>query len=191
MAYHFKVALVGYGAVGKTALFHRLQTGEYTETYIPTIGVSVNQLAFNTNKGLVTFAIWDCAGQEKFAGLSDGYYIQARCAILMYDVQSIESYKQLPKFHSGLMRVVGPVPMVVVANKEDVPMEERQVTPKRAVFHRKKTLPLIETSVQDNLNLEEPFLQLARQLTGFQDLEFIEDLSKPESNVKVCHFTSF
>lgn len=31
---------------------------------------------FHTNRGQIKFNVWDTAGQEKFGGLRDGYYIQ-------------------------------------------------------------------------------------------------------------------
>ena len=33
---------------------------------------------FHTNRGAIRFNVWDTAGQEKFGGLRDGYYIQVR-----------------------------------------------------------------------------------------------------------------
>lgn len=33
---------------------------------------------FHTNRGPIKFNVWDTAGQEKFGGLRDGYYIQGR-----------------------------------------------------------------------------------------------------------------
>lgn len=43
---------------------------------LATLGVEVHPLYFNTNRGNVKFNVWDTAGQEKFGGLRDGYYIQ-------------------------------------------------------------------------------------------------------------------
>ena len=31
---------------------------------------------FHTNRGPIKFNVWDTAGQEKFGGLRDGYYIK-------------------------------------------------------------------------------------------------------------------
>jgi len=33
-------------------------------------------LTFHTTRGQIRFNVWDTAGQEKFGGLRDGYYIQ-------------------------------------------------------------------------------------------------------------------
>ena len=37
--------------------------------------------------------VWDTAGQEKFGGLRDGYYIQGQCAIIMFDVTARITYR--------------------------------------------------------------------------------------------------
>lgn len=55
-------------------------TGE-SDKYTATLGVEVHPLVFHTNRGPIKFNVWDTAGQEKFGGLRDGYYIQGRCLI--------------------------------------------------------------------------------------------------------------
>ena len=39
-------------------------------------GGKVHPITFHTNYGQICFNTWDTAGQEKFGGLRDGYYIQ-------------------------------------------------------------------------------------------------------------------
>ena len=43
---------------------------------LATLGVEVHPLIFHTNRGPIKYNVWDTAGQEKFGGLRDGYYIQ-------------------------------------------------------------------------------------------------------------------
>lgn len=43
---------------------------------LATLGVEVHPLMFHTNRGAIKYNVWDTAGQEKFGGLRDGYYIQ-------------------------------------------------------------------------------------------------------------------
>merc|ERR1712054_10550 len=95
----FKLVLVGDGGVGKTTLVKRHLTGEFEKKYIPTLGVEVHPLKFTTNCGPLVFNVWDTAGQEKFGGLRDGYYIQGQCAIIMFDVTSRITYKNVPNCH--------------------------------------------------------------------------------------------
>merc|ERR1712235_94781 len=72
----FKLVLVGDGGVGKTTFVKRHLTGEFEKKYVATLGVEVHPLVFHTNRGALRFNVWDTAGQEKFGGLRDGYYIQ-------------------------------------------------------------------------------------------------------------------
>ena len=51
-------------------------TGEFEKKYVATLGVEVHPVSFQTNRGQIQFNVWDTAGQEKFGGLRDGYYIQ-------------------------------------------------------------------------------------------------------------------
>ena len=69
-----------------------------------TIGVEVHPLDFTTNRGKLRFFCWDTAGQEKFGGLRDGYYIHGQCAIIMFDVTSRLTYKNVPTWHRDLCR---------------------------------------------------------------------------------------
>ncbi len=71
-----------------------------------TIGVEVHPLDFTTNRGKLRFYCWDTAGQEKFGGLRDGYYIHGQCAIIMFDVTSRLTYKNVPTWHRDLCRQI-------------------------------------------------------------------------------------
>ena len=95
----FKLILVGDGGVGKTTFVKRHLTGEFEKRYVATLGVEVYPLRFYTNCGNICFNVWDTAGQEKFGGLRDGYYIQGQCAIIMFDVTSRITYKSVPNWY--------------------------------------------------------------------------------------------
>lgn len=104
--------------------------------------------------------------------MRDGYYIQADCAIIMFDVTSRISYKSVPNWHRDLVRVCENIPIVLVGNKVDV--KDRKVKAKQINFHRKKNLAYYDISAKSNYNFDKPFLYLARKLTRIQDLVFTE-----------------
>jgi len=92
----------------------------YANPLTATLGVEVHPLTFSTNFGTICFNVWDTAGQEKFGGLRDGYYIQGQCGIIMFDVTSRITYKNVPNWHRDLERVCEKIPIVLCGNKVDV-----------------------------------------------------------------------
>jgi len=175
--------LVGDGSTGKTTFVKRHLSGEFEKKYVPTIGVEVHPLNFHTNFGQINFNVWDTAGQEKFGGLRDGYYILGQCAIIMFDVTSRPTYKNVPNWHKDIVRICEEVPVVLVGNKVDV--KERKVKVKEITFHRKKNLQYYDISAKSNYNFEKPFLWLARKLFGQPTLVFTEEpaLAPPEVSI--------
>jgi len=180
----FKLILVGDGGVGKTTFVKRHRTGEFEKKYVATMGVEVHPLRFFTNLGPVVFSCWDTAGQEKFGGLRDGYYIGGKAAIIMFDVTARVTYKSVPHWHKDLVRVCEQkIPMVLCGNKVDC--KDRKVKPKDIHFHRKKNLQYYDISAKSNYNFEKPFLYIARKLTGNPNCCFKEApaLLPPEASV--------
>ncbi len=89
--------------------------------------------------------LWTCFLFKKniyvyvyIGGLREGYYVQGQCAIIMFDVTSRISYKNVPGWHKDLVRVCENIPIVLCGNKVDI--KERKVLGKAINFHRKKNL---------------------------------------------------
>jgi GTP-binding nuclear protein Ran len=175
----FKCLLIGDGGVGKTSYVKRNLTGAFETKYVPTHGVEMHALIFHTNRGPIKFNLWDTAGQEKLGGLRDGYYMKGEAAILMFDATSPKTYKSIPNWHKDLTRVCGSdIPIVLCGNKVDV-RGGRKVDVRggeKITFHRKNNLQYFDLSVRSNNyhTLEQPFLWLARQLSGDKSLYFCE-----------------
>lgn len=168
----YKLVLVGDGGVGKTTFVKRHLTGEFEKKYIATQGVEVSSLVFFTNYGPIKFNIWDTAGQEKLGGLREGYYIGADCAIIMFDVTSRITYKNVPKWYKDLTRICENIPMVLVGNKVDA--KDRKVKARQITFHRKRNLQYYDVSAKSNYQFEKPFLFLMKRLVNDVNLDLVE-----------------
>jgi len=103
--------------------------------------------------------------------------VEAECGIIMFDVTSRISYKNVPNWHRDLTRVCENIPIVLVGNKVDV--KDRKVKAKMITFHRRKNLAYFDTSAKSNYNFEKPFLWLARKLTSDPTLTFSEVRARP------------
>lgn len=85
----YKVSLIGDARVGKTSLMSYLLTGQIPHDYVPTLGVEVHPVIHNHRR----FNVWDTAGQRRYGGLSDGYYIQSHIGLVMYDNPELHSQR--------------------------------------------------------------------------------------------------
>ena len=168
----FKLILCGDGGTGKTTFVKRHLTGEFEKKYIATIGVEVHPMDFYTSRGKIRFMVWDTAGQEKLASLRDGYYIGAKCAIIMFDVCSRITYKNVPKWYKDVTRVCENIPIVLVGNKVDV--ADRKVKARQILFPRKHGIQYYDISAKSNYQFEKPFLWLLKRLTGDPNLTLVE-----------------
>lgn len=180
----YKIVLIGDGGVGKTTYVNRLVTGDFQKKYLATIGVNIERYICNTTNGEITFNIWDIAGQEWFSGLGD-YWMEANAFILMFDLTSNCSFKNLNKYLIQLKQNDHlNKPLIVCGNKLD--LKDRKVD-HQSIVKFMESVKLItnqckyfDISARSNYNFEKPFLNIARSLTQKDDLTFIEsDPIKP------------
>lgn len=179
----YKLILCGDGATGKTTFVKRHLTGEFEKKYIATIGVEVHPMVFCTSRGKIKFNVWDTAGQEKLSCLRDGYYIGADCAIIMFDVCSRVTYKNVPKWYKDITRVCENIPLVLVGNKVDV--ADRKVKARQILFPRKHGIQYYDISAKSNYQYEKPFLWLLRKLVGDPNLTLVEAPALQAAEVEI------
>ncbi len=101
----FKVVVIGPAKVGKTTLVRRLRGLEPTTNYLATVGGEVHPVKITVDQltgcaSEICLIIWDCAGDPKFIGLADGYYINADLAIILFKTEedralSVQDYKRV------------------------------------------------------------------------------------------------
>mmetsp|Transcript_9206 Transcript_9206/g.15680 ORF Transcript_9206/g.15680 Transcript_9206/m.15680 type:complete len:138 (+) Transcript_9206:387-800(+) len=99
----------------------------------------------------------------------------ADCAIIMFDLTAMSTYRNVAKWHRDLVRVCDNIPIVLVGNKVDC--KQRQVNARNITFHRKKNLFFFEISAKTNYNFEKPFVSLARRLFHDKSLRLIEEVA--------------
>ena len=157
--------VVGDGGVGKSSWVKQQFKGMFTEDYQPTMGVEIVKDRIFTNRGPIDLEIWDTGGQV--TGLGEFYYVSANAAIIMFDVTSVHSYKNLPNHHASVLRMCGQIPVALVGNKIDVPSNERKVKAEALkAKSSKKDLHYFEISARSLVDCALPLLWICRKLTG-------------------------
>ena len=118
----FKVALIGDGGVGKTAIRERYLGKNFNPEYLLTIGADFAMCDETINGKPIRYQIWDLAGQKRFDGVREAYYRGCVGALLVYDISRPESFYNMPKWINELWTKngFGRVPIIVVANKIDL-----------------------------------------------------------------------
>ena len=111
-----KIIILGDHSVGKTSFIQRYLSGTFVSTQT-TLGASLVMKKWSNYH----VAIWDTAGEERFAAISNFYTRGAHAAILAYDVTNRESFDKLSGTFAKFLEDAHPDCLcVVVGMKSDL-----------------------------------------------------------------------
>lgn len=144
-----KIVLIGDSSVGKSALVYRFVHNRALTDSKATVGIAFvkqNIMDPETNEEY-TLQIWDTAGQEKFQSVTTHHYRAADGALLVYDVSSQTSFRNLDKWLSELRENTDPTVVVaVVGTKVDLEAERVVSSQAGQAYARQNGLLYMETS---------------------------------------------
>jgi len=187
-----KLVILGDSGVGKSSVALRFVSNEFRPYSESTIGASFmsKTISINNNKDnkdetetentnvqseeeqerLITFKIWDTAGQEKYRSLAPMYYRGAGAALLVFDITKQSSFHSIKSWVSEL-KCNGPsdITIALCGNKCDLVSDGdgddyREVSKEEATLYAQKELETfyMETSARDAINIQEIFHEVAK-----------------------------
>nr|XP_044997071.1 ras-related protein Rab-8A isoform X2 [Jaculus jaculus] len=142
--YLFKLLLIGDSGVGKTCVLFRFSEDAFNSTFISTIGIDFKIRTIELDGKRIKLQIWDTAGQERFRTITTAYY-------------------------RGAMHASADVEKMILGNKCDV-NDKRQVSKERGEkLALDYGIKFMETSAKANINVENAFFTLARDIKAKMD----------------------
>ncbi len=180
MSATFKLLLVGAEHTGKHTLLHQFTDCLSSATPAPNgIPATIHTLTLNTSVGSVTFNIWcpnhgmsqvDDEGNP-VQRMPEEFYIGADCAIIMFDVTSRVTYREVPNLFRDIVRVCDNIPITLVGNKNDA--MDRKIKPKVIMFHRKKNLQYYDISAKAQYRILDSFFWLTKRLSNNPTIQLL------------------
>ena len=86
------IITIGDSSVGKTSIIKKFSDNNFSIGTLPTIGVELFKTELNINGENYLIKIWDTCGQERLRALTSNYYKNADGIILVYGINSNESF---------------------------------------------------------------------------------------------------
>uniref|UniRef100_A0A0R3S5Q7 ADP-ribosylation factor-like protein 8B n=1 Tax=Elaeophora elaphi TaxID=1147741 RepID=A0A0R3S5Q7_9BILA len=122
-----ELTLVGLQNSGKTTFVNVIESGQFTEDMIPTVGFNMRKIT----KGNVTIKLWDIGGQPRFRSMWERYCRGVNAIIFMVDAADKDKLEASRNELSQLLDKpqLDSIPVLVLANKKDLPgaLDERQL----------------------------------------------------------------
>jgi small GTP-binding protein len=150
----FKICVFGDYNTGKTSFINRLHKQKYVEEYNPTIGIDYMSKIIDSGNGYkIKTTFWDCAGQERFNSIIDGFFRNITAGILFFDVSNRKSYTNVLDWIKMFRQYNDEnIPILLVGNKID--KENRCISKHDAyILANDFNLLYIEMSIKNNINI--------------------------------------
>lgn len=169
--FDFCISILGSGGVGKTALLRSFFHQTFDEKHVPTVDdYYVHSLAVDGTH--LTVCIVDTAGSYSFPVMRKLALNSSHGFIVVYALDNMASFKEAVKTMEEISALEGnsenPVPVILVGNKLDIDVAEREVTARQghealSVLSRLEG-EYIETSAKVDFRVDKVFLDMIRTL---------------------------
>jgi Ras-related protein Rab-8A len=163
--YLIKLLLIGDSGVGKSCLLLRFSDDSFTPSFITTIGIDFKIRTIELDGKRIKLQIWDTAGQERFRTITTAYYRGAMGILLVYDVTDERSFNNIRNWFSNIEQHASEgVNKILIGNKCDWVEKKLIAKEQGQALADEFGINFLETSAKANINVEEAFFTLARDI---------------------------
>jgi len=160
-----KLLLIGDSGVGKSCLLLRFCDDAWTPSFITTIGIDFKIRTIELDGKRIKLQIWDTAGQERFRTITTAYYRGAMGILLVYDVTDERSFNNIRTWHANVEQHASEgVNKILIGNKCDADDKKIVTDQQGKELAEELGIRYLETSAKANINVEDAFFALARDI---------------------------
>uniref|UniRef100_A0A4W6G2J1 Ras-related protein SEC4 n=1 Tax=Lates calcarifer TaxID=8187 RepID=A0A4W6G2J1_LATCA len=166
--YLFKLLLIGDSGVGKTCVLFRFSEDAFNSTFISTIGIDFKIRTIELDGKKIKLQI--CLTTHTHRQTDGGQLSQLSGIMLVYDITNEKSFDNIKNWIRNIEEhASADVERMVLGNKCDV-NDKRQVSKERGEkLALEYGIKFMETSAKANINVENAFLTLARDIKAKMD----------------------
>eukprot|EP00058_Branchiostoma_floridae_P003551 XP_002589039.1 hypothetical protein BRAFLDRAFT_59770 [Branchiostoma floridae] len=160
----YRVVVFGAASVGKSSLVCRFVHGTFSESYIPTVEDTYQQV-ISCNKSICTLQITDTTGSHQFPAMQRLSISKGHAFILVYSITSKQSLLELKPIFDQICQIKGNlqnIPVMLVGNKCDETGQREVNMEEGTAIAKSWNCAFLETSAKTNQNVTELFEELLK-----------------------------
>lgn len=187
----FKTIILGDPGVGKSCLSLKVIKNVFEDCYNSTVGFEFLTYYTKIDNINIKLQIWDTCGQEAYKSLIKSFYRNSALAIVVYSIDSNESFKHLDEWINDIKRESNPdVKIVLIGNKADKE-QEREVQKEMGEKFSKdnKVNFFMETSAKTGFNVNKLFDDAARLL--YEESKKLKEKAVQNNAIPISNTSEF
>lgn len=187
----FKTIILGDPGVGKSCLSLKAIKNVFEDCYNSTVGFEFLTYYTKIDNINIKLQIWDTCGQEAYKSLIKSFYRNSALAIVVYSIDSNESFKHLEEWINDIKRESNPdVKIVLIGNKADKE-QEREVQKEMGEKFSKdnKVNFFMETSAKTGFNVNKLFDDAARLL--YEESKKLKEKAVQNNAIPISNTSEF
>ncbi len=113
-----KIVFLGNLCVGKSSIIRRIFDQEYTDEYLPTIGLRIYNLNIKSEKDYF-IQLWDVSGSNLYSDFLPVFIKSSDLVVLIFDYKNKDSQSELIRLYEEVCRFLSPEKIIIVGNKNE------------------------------------------------------------------------
>jgi small GTP-binding protein len=151
-----KVTFLGDTGVGKSCLMNTLLGHSFFHVHRLTTGPDFHTLQFHYLGEMISFHMWDTAGQEAYRSMTKLYFRNSQIILACYDICQRETFDHIDEWKSMAETDIYDPQIILIGTKKDLAVYGQEVVPFTDLEAKGKTEghPFVETSALTKEGIE-------------------------------------